>query len=44
MVTAADLRPMGDTNKILKYADDTYVIVPATNTNISADELSHIQS
>jgi len=33
LVTAADLHPMHDTNKILKFADDTYVIVPATNTN-----------
>jgi len=44
LVTAADLHPMHDTNKILNFADDTYLIVPAANTNTSADELSDIES
>jgi len=43
-VTAADLHFMHDTNKILKFADDTYLTVTATSSNTCADELSHIQS
>jgi len=33
-----------DTNKILKFADDTYLVVPAVTTMTCADELSHIES
>ena len=29
---------------ILKFADDTYLVVPAVNTMTCADELSHIES
>jgi len=32
VVTAADLRPIHDGNRILKYADDTYIVIPADNT------------
>ena len=34
LVTAADLRPIHDGNEILKYADDTYLVIPAANTHI----------
>jgi len=33
-----------DTNKILKFADDTYLVVPVVNTMTCADEVSHIES
>ena len=44
LVTAANLRPIYDIIKILKFADDTYLVVPAINSMTSADELSHIES
>ena len=43
LVTAADLRPLSDHNRITKFADDTYLIVPASNTATCHDELQHIQ-
>jgi len=42
-VTAANLHHMHNTNKILKFADDTYLVVAAVNTVTCADELSHIE-
>jgi len=33
LVTAADLCPVHDGNDILKYADDTYLVIPAANTH-----------
>ena len=44
LVTAADLRPIRAGNRIVKYADDTYLIVPEANSSISNDELSNIQT
>ena len=32
IVTAADLYPVTAGNRIFKYADDTYLVVPAANT------------
>ena len=43
MVTAADLSPLYAENRLIKYADDTYLIVPACNANTSYDELEHIR-
>jgi len=40
LITAANLRPIHDANKILKFADDTYLAVPAVNTMTCAYELS----
>jgi len=42
IVTAADLQPKNQGNKISKYADDTYLIVPASKSSTSQDEMSHI--
>jgi Reverse transcriptase (RNA-dependent DNA polymerase) len=42
VVTAADLRTIHDTNKLLKYADDTYLIVPAVTSQTVEQEISHI--
>ena len=43
LVTAADLRSLSKHNRIIKFADDTYLIVPASNTATCHDELQHIQ-
>jgi len=42
LVTAADLRPIRAGNRIVKYAADTYLIVPEANSSFSNDELSNI--
>jgi len=44
LVTAADLRPIRAGNRIVKYADDTDLIVPEANSSFSNDELSNIQT
>ena len=44
LITAADLRPIRADNRIVKYADDTYLIVPEANSSFSNDELSNIQT
>ena len=44
LVTAADLRPIRAGNRIVKNADDTYLIVPEANSSFSNDELSNIQT
>jgi len=42
LVTAADLWPVSGGNCI-KFADDTYLIVPAVNCGTSVAELAHIK-
>ena len=39
-----DLRPIRAGNRIVKYADDTYLIVPEANSSFANDELSNIQT
>jgi len=43
IVTAADLRPVHDSNRLIKFADDTYLIVPGKNSESCAAEIAHIQ-
>ena len=43
LVTAADLLPLHGRNRVIKFADDTYLIVPACNTDTCLGELEHIQ-
>ena len=43
LVMAADLRPINKRNRMIKFADDTYLIVPEECTTTSEDELQHIQ-
>lgn len=43
-VTASDLRPIHTGNDIVKFADDTYLIIPASNTDTRAEELTHVQT
>ena len=43
LVTAADLHPHRAGNYIFKCADDTYLVVPASNTSSRQDEIIHIK-
>ena len=42
VVTAADLRPKHDGNVLIKFVDDTYMILPAENSATCIAELTHI--
>jgi len=44
VVTAADLHPITVGNSMVKYADDTYLVVPATNAKSCAAEISNIEN
>ena len=44
VVNTADLTPAKAGNLLAKYADDTYLIVPATNVDSRALELDNIES
>ena len=44
MVNAADLKTVNDTNKICKYADDTYLIIPASSEHTRSHELSNTEA
>jgi len=44
IVTASDLQPVHDSNAIVKFADNTYVIVPAVNSDISTSELMNFRT
>jgi len=44
VVTASDMRPRNNGNVFIKYADDTYVVIPAANNHTSVDELSRIET
>jgi len=43
LVTAADLRPVQKGNYVIKFADDTYLIIPAVNCGSCGTELAHIE-
>jgi len=43
VVNASDLRAATPGNELCKYADDTYVIIPAANERSRCSELDHIQ-
>jgi len=44
IVTASDLQPVHTGNALIKFADDTYVIVPADNSDTSTSELMNVKS
>lgn len=44
VVNASDLRAIRNGNELRKYADDTYLIVPAANVTTRSLELQHIQN
>jgi hypothetical protein len=42
IINASDLHPVSKPNRMFKYADDTYILVPASNAHTIQLELSHI--
>jgi hypothetical protein len=42
VVNAADLRPVTPGNEMKKFADDTYIVIPAVNVNSRQAELRHV--
>ena len=44
VVNAADLRTTTPGNRIAKYADDTYLIIPACNVQSRANELDNVEA
>ena len=42
IINASDLSPSTPGNKLHKYADDTYLLVPATNSHTITAELNQI--
>jgi len=43
VVNATDLRAVTPGNQKFKYADDTYIIIPAANHHSRSAELDHVQ-
>jgi hypothetical protein len=43
VVTAADLQPVTPGNSMTKYADDTYLVVPAANNDSCAAEIANVE-
>ena len=43
-VAASDLHPVVDGNKLVKFADDLTLIIPARNVDKRSTELQHVQS
>jgi len=41
---ASDLRPSSPANQICKYADDTHLLVPASNSDSIPQETQHISA
>ena len=44
VINASNLRALYAHNKLNKYADDSYLIVPSINSHLVRDELDHISS
>jgi len=42
VVNGSDLQAVFEGNFLIKYADDTYLIIPAVNVDSRSTELSHI--
>jgi len=43
VVSAANLTTVSSTNQLAKYADDTYLIIPASNVETRTADLDHIE-
>jgi hypothetical protein len=43
VVTASDLHPITPGNQMDKYADDTYLIIPASNSQSCVAEFNHVE-
>ena len=44
VINAADLKPLHPGNSMVKYADDTYLIIPAVNSDKTQDEINHVET
>ena len=44
VVNAGDLHPVNTINQLMKYADDTYLIVPSAVSHSAEEELEHIEA
>ena len=42
VVTSSDLRPLTVGNSMVKFADDTYLVIPASNCGSCAEEINHV--
>ena len=42
-VNASDLRPKNPGNKLFKFADDTYLVIPSSNIDTRTEELKHVE-
>jgi len=42
VVNVVDLRPIQPENELVKYPDDTYLVIPAIN-NHASEEVQHVQ-
>jgi hypothetical protein len=43
VVTGSDLRPVTAGNQMVKFADDSYLIIPASNSDSCAREINHVE-
>ena len=43
-VTAGDLRPLNTDNTLIKFADDTYLVIPAAKVNTRTAEINNIEA
>ena len=43
VIVGSDLQPLIKSNKIIKYADDIYLIIPAINNSSCAEEVENIE-
>jgi len=42
VVTGSDLRPLAPGNSMVQFADDTYLVIPASNRGSSVQEIQHV--
>jgi len=43
VVTGSDLRPLTPGNAMVKFADDTYLVIPASNRGSCVEEIQQLQ-
>ena len=44
VVTSSDLHPVTPGNQMVKFADDTYLIIPASNNDSCSREINHVEN
>ena len=44
MVSASDLKAVTPGNQLCKFADDTYLVIPASNVDSRATEIDNIET